>query len=247
MITKADIKYIVSLQLKKQRQKYGQFLVEGEKSIAELLKSNYKIDRIYADTTWIAEHAAQFKHINITEVSEKELNSLSFHQTPQKAIALVDIPEKKLSLSNFNQKLSLALDNIQDPGNLGTIIRIADWYGIKTIICSKGCTDIYSPKCINSTMGSFTRVNVFYEDILDVSQKFDQPIIAAVLDGENIHTLKNKPSGLLVIGNEGHGINLPILQNAVFKISIPRYGEAESLNAAVSAAIIIDRLTASEK
>lgn len=244
MITKADIKYIVSLQLKKQRQKYGQFLVEGEKSIAELLKSEYKIDNIYANREWIAENKASCKKIRTTEVSESELNALSFHQTPQKAIAVVEIPATRLAAKDFNQKLSLALDNIQDPGNMGTIIRIADWYGIKTIICSKGCTDVYSPKCVNSTMGSFARVNVYYEDIISVSQKFGQPIMAAVLDGENIHTMEGVRQGLLVIGNEGHGIDNSILNIAQYRLTIPRYGGAESLNAAVSAAIIVDQLKA---
>ncbi len=243
MITKADIKYIVSLQLKKQRQKYGQFVVEGEKSIAELLKSHLNMDRLYATGECLSNypHLREFK--KVLEISEKELQAISVHQTPQGALAVVDIPDTLLTTADFRQPLSIALDNIQDPGNLGTIIRIADWYGIQTIICSKDCTDIYNPKCINSTMGSFSRVNVFYEDIAEVSNKYNQPIIAATLDGNNIHQLNEKMKGLIVIGNEGHGIRPDILENAKYRISIPRLGGAESLNAAVSTAIIVDNLS----
>ncbi len=242
MITKADIKFIVSLQLKKQRQKYGQFVVEGEKSIAELLKSPYKIDKLYATSAWLQASSQHIRHKNTVEISSKELQSISMHQAPQGVLAVVDIPKMKLSKDDFTQKLSIALDDIQDPGNLGAVVRIADWYGIKTIICSKTCTDIFNPKCINSTMGSFTRVNIFYDDIIKVAEKFNQPLIAAMLDGLNIHNLKQKPEGLIVIGNEGHGINDEIVNQSSFKISIPRYGGAESLNAAISAAIIIDNL-----
>lgn len=242
MITKADIKYIVSLQLKKQRQKYGQFVVEGEKSIAELLKSPLNVDRLYATGKCLNDNTVLSQFKSVVEISEKELGTISVHQTPQGALALVDIPDTKLNADDFNQPLSIALDNIQDPGNLGTIIRIADWYGIHTIICSRDCTDVYNPKCINSTMGSFCRVNVFYEDIAEVSNKYNQAIIAATLDGNNIHQLKEKIKGLIVIGNEGHGIRPDILENARYSISIPRLGGAESLNAAVSTAIIVDNL-----
>jgi len=242
MITKADIKLIVSLQLKKQRQKYGQFVVEGEKSIAELLTSPFKIDTLYGTSAWLSATKLNLKHIAFVVITEKELQQLSVHQTPQGALAVVNILKWELSAADFQNDFAIALDDLQDPGNLGTIIRIADWYGIKTIVCSKTCTDVYNPKCINSTMGSFTRVKVVYEDILEVSQRFNQPIIAATLNGENIHQLKIQPKGLILIGNEGHGIGDELLKAAQFQITIPRIGQAESLNAAVSAAIIIDNL-----
>lgn len=242
MITKADIKLIVSLQLKKQRQKYGQFVVEGEKSIAELLTSPYKIDTLYGTSEWYEGTKLNLKQQNFVEITEKELQQMSVHQTPQGALAVVNIPQWKLSTADFQNNFAIALDDLQDPGNLGTIIRIADWYGIQTIVCSKTCTDVFNPKCINSTMGSFARVKVVYEDILEISQKFNQPIIAATLNGENIHQLKTKPKGLILIGNEGHGISKELLNAAKFQITIPRIGQAESLNAAVSAAIIIDNL-----
>lgn len=242
MITKADIKLIVSLQLKKQRQKYGQFVVEGEKSIAELLTSPFKIDTIYGTAAWYATSKLNLKQQNCVEITEKELQQISVHQTPQGALAVVNIPKWELSSADFKGQFAIGLDNLQDPGNLGTIIRIADWYGISTIVCSKTCTDVFNPKCINSTMGSFARVKVVYEDILSVSQKFNQPIIAATLNGENIHQLKTQPKGLILIGNEGHGISEELLVAAQFQITIPKIGNAESLNAAISAAIIIDNL-----
>ncbi len=242
MITKADIKLIVSLQLKKQRQKYGQFVVEGEKSIAELLTSPFKIDTLYGTSAWLSATKLDLKPMACVEITEKELQQLSVHQTPQGALAVVNIPKWELSAADFQHDFAIALDDLQDPGNLGTIIRIADWYGIKTIVCGLTCTDVFNPKCINSTMGSFTRVKVVYEDILEVSQKFNQPIIAATLNGDNIHQLKTQPKGLILIGNEGHGIGDELLSAAKFQITIPRIGHAESLNAAVSAAIIIDNL-----
>ncbi len=242
MITKADIKLIVSLQLKKQRQKYGQFVVEGEKSIAELLKSPMKIDTIYATSAWLKDTSLSLQGQKQIEISEKELLAISVHQNPQGALAVVNIPEQTLKPSDFSQNLSIALDDLQDPGNLGAIIRIADWYGIKTIVCSKTCTDVYNPKCINSTMGSFARVKVVYEDIIAISEKFNQPIIAATLNGKNVHSLKGQLKGLILIGNEGHGIGEHLLNKAEHKITIPRIGGAESLNAAISAAIIIDNL-----
>jgi TrmH family RNA methyltransferase len=136
----------------------------------------------------------------------------------------------------------LALDEIQDPGNLGTIIRIADWYGIEHVVCSKGCTDVYNPKCINSTMASFLRVKVHYQDINQVAEQTKLPIMVAVLEGQNIHQGNLPKEGILVIGNEGHGVHTSIISNAQYKLTIPRFGEAESLNAAISTAIILDNL-----
>ncbi len=242
MITKADIKLIVSLQLKKQRQKYGQFVVEGEKSIAELLTSPFEIDIIYGTASWYATCTLNLKQQKFIEISEKELEAMSVHQTPQGVLAVVNMLKWQLDETDFKDQFVIGLDDLQDPGNLGTIIRIADWYGIRTIICSKNCTDVFNSKCINSTMGSFTRVKVVYEDLLTISQKFNHPIIAATLNGQNIHNMEVKPKGLILIGNEGHGISKELMDAAKYEITIPRIGKAESLNAAVSAAIIIDNL-----
>ncbi len=238
MISKNDIKYIKSLQVKKQRQKYDQFVVEGEKSIKELLKSHFLVHHLFATSEWIASNLSELKSIKYTEVSEKELFSVSFHQTPQKALAIVNIP--KYSINNSINNIVLGLDEIQDPGNLGTIIRIADWYGIKQIFCSKGCTDVFNPKCINATMGSFLRVNVIYEDLQLVAKTHQLPLISAVFNGEDVHGFKAPQKGMLIIGNEGHGISKHLIEQSEFKITIPNYGQAESLNAGISTAIILD-------
>ena len=240
MISKASVRYVKSLQDKKQRQKYSQFIVEGEKSITELLKSRFKVDVIYALEEWLSDNSSWLSGFTLEAVSYDELRQMSAHQAPQKALAVVDFPEP-LPLSTSDD-IILALDEIQDPGNLGTIIRIADWYGIRHIVCSKGCTDVFNPKCINSTMGSFLRVNVVYADIVTTAGQLDMPLMVAVLNGKNVHSSDLPKRGILVIGNEGHGIHQSIIDVATERLTIPRFGGAESLNAAVSTAILLDNL-----
>ena len=240
MISKANIQLVKSLQDKKQRQKYNQFVVEGEKSITELLKSPFAVLKLYALSDFLEQNSKLLKNVSFEEVNDKELKQMSAHLAPQKAIAVVKMPDASSIPSNV--KFILALDEIQDPGNLGTIIRIADWYGVEHIVCSKGCTDVYNPKCINSTMGSFLRVKVHYQDIVEVAEQTKLPIVVAVLDGQNIHKGNLPKEGMLVIGNEGHGVHASIISKAKFKLTIPSYGGAESLNAAISTAIILDNL-----
>lgn len=240
MISKANIQFVKGLQDKKQRQKYGQFIVEGEKSITELLKSNFMVLRLFALAGWIADNKGIIGDTECTEVTERELAQISVHKAPQKVLALVKCPLQGEPLSG--SRFVLGLDEIQDPGNLGTIIRIADWYGIQQIICSPGSTDVYAPKCINATMGSFLRVRVHYGDILEASEKLNLPLIVTAFDGQNIHKAELPAKGLIVIGNEGHGIAPALQQAATVKLTIPRFGEAESLNAAISAAIVLDNL-----
>jgi TrmH family RNA methyltransferase len=235
---------VKSLQDKKQRQKYNQFVVEGEKSITELLKSPFETVKLYAVSEFLDQNYQYLKSVSCEEVNEKELKQMSAHMSPQKAIAVVRIPQED-SIPQ-KTKLILALDEIQDPGNLGTIIRIADWYGIEHIVCSKGCTDVYNPKCINSTMGSFLRVKVHYQDILEIANQTQLPLMVAVLEGQNIHQGSLPKEGILVIGNEGHGVNGSIISKAKHKLTIPSYGGAESLNAAISTAIILDNLIKSK-
>lgn len=240
MISKASIKLIRGLQDKKQRQKYDQFIVEGEKSITELLKSKFSVIALYALPEWIRDNKQAIKGVKCEEISPEELQQISSHQAPQKVLALVKIPPP--AAARNKEDFILALDSIQDPGNLGTIIRIADWYGIRQVICNKGCTDPYSPKCINSTMGSFTRVQIVFGEIVKVAQDLSLPLISATLDGKNIHSPGNPGKGIIVIGNEGHGIHESIIRASEYKITIPRFGGAESLNAAISTAIILDNL-----
>jgi TrmH family RNA methyltransferase len=205
-----------------------------------LLTSHFEIKSLYALEEWVESNHLPIKEIDVQIVSESELRQLSVHQTPQKVLAIVKKPAPA-SLDTTNN-LILALDAIQDPGNLGTIIRIADWYGIRQVICNKGCTDVYSPKCINSTMGSFLRVEIVYNDIIEAAKSSGMPLIVATLDGQDIHTMNGLKRGIMVIGNEGHGIHQDIISAAGHQVTIPRIGGAESLNAAISTAIIIDNL-----
>ena len=231
---------IRGLQDKKQRQKYDQFIVEGEKSITELLTSKFTVIGLYALPEWIRDNQQALKGVKCEEISPEELKQISSHQAPQKVLALVKIPLP--ARAKGGEDFILALDSVQDPGNLGAIIRIADWYGIRQVICNKGCTDPYSPKCINSTMGSFTRVEIVFGDIVEIAQDLSLPLISATLEGKDIHAPGKPGSGIVVIGNEGHGIHETIIQASEHKVSIPRFGGAESLNAAISTAIILDNL-----
>ncbi len=177
----------------------------------------------------------------IIEVSERELTDVGSVETNNSALAVVKIKSQhlpKLPVSDF----SLVLDDIRDPGNLGTIIRTAEWYGIKNIIASLETTDLYNPKVINATMGSFLRVNVFYTELDDFLSKHQVPVYGAFLKGENIHTVKFSAGGLIVIGNESKGISPAVQKRVTHPITIPRFGNAESLNASVAAAIVLDNL-----
>lgn len=234
MLSKSKIKQIQSLNVKKYRQKYSQFTVEGAKSVKELLNSDLQVVEIFATDKW------EDTHPMAVIVDEKELKTISNLSTPPTVIAWVKMPDYTLELSKLKEKLTIALDNIQDPGNLGTIIRIADWYGIEHIICSPDSVDLYNPKVINATMGSFTRVKVFYADLAEVFTETKLPVYGTLLEGENIHQMAAPKEGIILIGNEGKGISKELLPLVTKAVSIPRFGEAESLNAAIATAVVID-------
>lgn len=242
MLTKSEIQHVKSLRTKKFRQKYNQFVVEGEKAVAELLLSGFIVDDIYGVEEWQLKNRVKFKGINLTTVSPKELEKLSGFEQPNKALALVQIPTNNFSDDVFKQPVTIALDFIQDPGNLGTIIRTADWYGVKNILCSENCVDAYSPKVINATMGSFARVNVHYINLEEVLAPLGNTVYACVMDGESLYTIKPQQNSIVLIGNEGKGISEHLLKIAEKKISIPKKGGAESLNAAIATAVIVDHL-----
>jgi len=162
MLTKSQIQRVKSLAGKKFRQKYNQFIVEGEKAVNELLLTDYKIIEIYATANWHSRNAGRLRGIDFIQVKNDELERISNFEQPNHVLAIVEIPGENLTSAALQQPLGIALDFIQDPGNMGTIIRIADWYGIKHIICSENCVDVYNPKVINATMGSFARVQVHY-------------------------------------------------------------------------------------
>ncbi|OCA79450.1 RNA methyltransferase [Chryseobacterium contaminans] len=238
MLTAHTIKVLQSLDKKKFRQKYNLFLVEGNKIICELFNSNFKVKEILSTDPQKLDRT----DIPITHISENELKKISFLKTPKDSVAVCYIPEEKPWL---DKKIQLVLDGIQDPGNLGTIIRLADWFGIEQIICSEDTVDVYNPKVIQATMGSFTRVNMVYTDLVEYLSKTENVNVGTDMDGENIYTFEKPEKINLILGNEGNGMR-PETEKLLQKcITIPRFGKSqstESLNVSMAAGIILGQL-----
>jgi len=242
MVSKSQLKYIQSLGQKKYRDIEGLFVAEGPKLVKELIESkNVELTQIYALSEWIEENKDLLSSSNITAISETELERVSQLKTPNKVLAIV----KKFEVNEpeIKKKISVVLDTIQDPGNMGTIIRIADWFGISQIICSDDCADLYNSKVVQATMGSIARVNVFYTDLpVWFKELSGIRIYAAMLEGKDVTKMSAIGEGLIIIGNESMGVDKELLQFANEKISIPGKGNAESLNAAVATGIILSHL-----
>jgi len=243
MITKNQVKYIQSLGQKKSRDIENRFIAEGPKLVNELLiAENCRIVQLLALKEWIDENPNAGNPREVIEISEAELEKISQLTTPNQVLAVIE----KIQWKNdpeIKGNVSLALDTIQDPGNMGTIIRLADWFGIKNIFCSTDCADVYSPKVVQSSMGSISRVRVEYTDILSwLTKNNDECIYAAVLNGRDITKMEKISAGIIVIGNESKGINTEMLRLANVQITIPGKGKAESLNAAVATGIILSHL-----
>lgn len=241
MLTKATAKLIQSLKDKKARQESGLFVVEGTKTVTELAGSKIEVKSLFATAGWIQDNQHLFTNkVEIVEVSEQQLHQISFMQSPQQVLALAHIQQHNLPTRDIASQFVLALDTIQDPGNLGTIIRIADWYGIRHILCSPGCADVYNPKVIQATMGSFMRVHLHYLSLAEFFAEHRPTVLGALMNGQNLHKAQLPVSGVLLIGNEGSGISAELQSYITTAITIPRIGEAESLNAGVATAIICD-------
>lgn len=247
MLSPNRIKFIRSLADKKIRSSEKLFTVEGVKPVAELLLSGYKIHSIYAVAEWIDAHQQLLDMLNVSyaAINPKELERISQLNTPNQVLALVYQTETVLEVNKLKDKMVLALDNVADPGNLGTIIRIADWFGIDTIICSPNTVDSYNQKVVQASMGSFFRVNIFYTNLVEFilsykQQHLQHPIYAATLGGKGLYQSEIKAPCLLVMGSESHGISPEIEKLATDLITIPAFAgsKAESLNVAVSTAII---------
>jgi TrmH family RNA methyltransferase len=243
MLSKARIKFIKSLQLKKYRKQEQCFVVEGEKSVVELLRSDFKVHQLLGTSDFINNNAKLLHNtsLEVLEVKSDELSGLGEFASNNAALAVAAIkpnylPELKLD------EFVLMLDDIRDPGNLGTIIRIADWYGITKIIASAETADLYNGKVIHSSMGSFTRVSVYYTDLALFLEKNSLPVYGTFMDGADVHELAFGQGGIIVIGNEANGISIDVEKNVTQRITIPRYGRAESLNAAIATAIICDNI-----
>lgn len=238
MLTTHKIKILQSLDKKKFRQKYNLFLVEGNKTIKELQNSNYKITDLFS----INPNSLNFDKQEITQITEQELKKISFLQHPKDSVAVCEIKENKEIL---NSKFNLVLDGIQDPGNLGTIIRLADWFGIEQIVCSEDTVDFYNPKVIQATMGSFTRVNVIYKNIQEFLSNSQNVNIGTDMEGTNIYQFRFPEKINLILGNEGNGMRPETEKLLQEKITIPRFGKSqttESLNVSMATGIILGEI-----
>ena len=234
----SEKKHIKQLQQKKYRKLSGEFVVEGWKSIRDFLASGFEPVKIYA-TTENAEVDVDNDKLEI--IDDKSLRQISFLKNPKDALAIFKIPQqKKLPQSGW----VIALDNLQDPGNLGTIIRTADWFGIKNIVCSLGTVDCYNPKVVQASMGSLANVQVFYTDLQAFLSQTSLPVYGACMQGENIYQTNFSQEGILVTGNEGNGISEKIQKLIQHKVHIPKHPEsrAESLNAAVATTVFVSEI-----
>ena len=236
MITKNKIKYIKGLSLKKNRIKEQCFVVEGEKCLAELLNSSFEIVELFALKDWIDENKVIFDKIQA--VSFKGLERISNLKSPNKVLAVVKL--KKQEILQQESVVTLVLDDINDPGNLGTIIRMCDWFGVKQIICSENTVDIYNPKVVQSTMGSLFRIHIIYANLSTYLAKVTTPIYGAYMDGKNVKDIKINQKVHLVMGNEANGISEKVEKYISKKVVIKNIGgNTESLNVAVATSILL--------
>ncbi len=242
-LSKQKIKLINSLKIKKYRNKENLFVCEGKKIFQALVESDFQICEIFATKDFIVDNKDFFDNCEYTELTETELRKISSLSTPQKVLAVVKMPEKELQYEEINENLTLVLDKIQDPGNLGTIIRIADWFGIKNIICSSDTVDVYNPKTVQSTMGSLFGVKIFYTELKHFFDKISDKIsvYGTYMRAESIYTSELDKNAVIILGNEANGISQQISKFVTKKISIPSFNQnktAESLNVAIATAII---------
>ncbi len=238
MLSKSQINLLKSLQHKKFRREHGFFLAEGYKSIAEFANSAYSIEAVYHTSAFDSKVLKLSQKINLCEISVNDLEKISSLKTPQDVVAQIKIPEwRVLGHNDLKGKFSLVLDGIQDPGNMGTIIRIADWFGIVNLICSEDTVDIYNPKVVQASMGSLARVRVYYTVLSEFLSQIKLPVFGALLEGNNIYESDFGDEGLLLMGNEGNGIRREIQKFITKAITIPRIGKAESLNVAIATSL----------
>lgn len=243
MLTKSQLKLIKSLEHKKHRKESRLFVAEGGKTVYDIIACGLECKMLIATKEWINSHSIK-SPVTITEVSEEELKKASFLRTPQGILALFAQPAEEPDSEYPSKELCLALDNVQDPGNLGTIIRIADWFGIEHIYCSPGTADAYNPKTIQATMGAIGRVKIHYTNLPQfiASLRGKAPVYGTFLDGNNIYRQTLSGNGLIVMGNEGNGISPECRELITERLFIPNYPAdretSESLNVSTATAII---------
>ncbi len=243
MLSKAKVKYIQTLGQKKYRDNDRVFIAEGPKIVAELLAAiPAAVLQVYALKEWIDDNRNALVNKENYEISEAELERISQLTTPNKVLAIVKMFDVGAMIA-VKGKITLVLDAIRDPGNMGTIIRNADWFGVELIICSHDCADVYNPKVVQATMGSIARVKLFYTDVKEwLGRQKDISVYAAAMEGKDITTLKKLQEGIILIGSESRGIQPGIMELANVKITIPKKGKADSLNAAVATGIILSHV-----
>lgn len=237
MIVKNQIKLIKSLHQKKYRNQHGLFFVEGPKVVKELLNSDFETHMIYATEQEFIDVSKEKQEL----ISESELKKISALATPNNVLGIFKIPiVKKIDFQDW----IVVLDDVRDPGNLGTIIRLCDWFGIRHLVCSSNTVDCYNPKTLQATMGSISRVNVGYTNLPNFLSNMNVPIYGAFMEGETVYKLKLPSSGILVMGNEAKGISEEVKTYVSKKMSIPQFGKqiTESLNVATASAILLNEI-----
>ena len=249
MISKNRLKYVRSLEMKKYRKAEGVFVAEGHKLVGDLLDV-FECKYLAATSEWLSANVAWVDRqrrsgVEVDEVTDEELKRASFQETPQQVLAVFKQLTYEVDVNEVARKqLCLVLDDVQNPGNLGTIVRLADWFGIEHIFCSKGCADIYNPKTVQATMGGIARVRVHEADLPELLSRLDKdiPVYGTFLDGENIYGRELENRGLIVMGNEGKGVSKEVAAFVTERLYIPNYPEgretSESLNVAIATAIV---------
>lgn len=254
-LTKAEFSRLRDLREKKHREAAGRFVVEGEKVISELLAANFPFTEVYATEDWFAhgggvpsprsdspESGVRAPRLQAITVTSEEMARISHYPTPSSVLAVGQINRVPLAAGALNRGLTLALDGIQDPGNVGTLLRLADWYALDRVLLSPECADLFSQKVINASMGSFARVTVHTVPLAEVLGSPGVPVLGCDLAGTAVHTLPALRDAVIVIGNEGRGLSSAVQACVTQRVTIPKYGHAESLNAAIAAAIVCDNL-----
>jgi TrmH family RNA methyltransferase len=243
MLSISQIKQIKNLQAKKYRKEHNLFIAEGNRLVQDLLQSSIQVSKIFYVESWTP--MIKNENISYQQISKKEMERISGLSTPSEVLAVVKVPVKQIDFKISESELVLVLDDVQDPGNLGTIIRLADWFGIEKIICTSGTADAYSPKVVQSTMGSIARVAIAYYNPSKIVEQLANkmvPVYGTFLKGENIFHKKLSQNGVIILGNEGNGISKAFESIVSHRITIPSFSKtdcgSESLNVAVAAAIV---------
>ena len=246
MLSKHLTNVVQNLEKRKFREKYNLFKVEGEKMVEELLRSGWEVETLIAKQEWLEHHDGQTRNTTVLTVDDREMKAVSQFISPPAVIALARVPAPPALPEDWRQRLTLALNGIQDPGNFGTILRLCDWFGVRDVLCDADCAGLFNPKVVQSSMGAIFRVRVHYTDLPAFLAREASPALpcyGTFLDGENLYRARLSPKGIIVMGNEGRGISPAVAPLVTHRLTIPRFVEgeasAESLNVGVAAAITL--------